>query len=427
MSNKLSDLVPAFRDKVDLLISNCAAKGVRIVPINTLRSPHEQARLWRQSRSKAEVTAAIEDLRSKGAPFLADVLDGVGPQYSKQEVTRALPGSSWHQWGEAIDFSWEVDGKLEDSETRKVDGVNGYKVMADEAIALGLDAGFYWRSLKDGPHVQLRSDANPLKAGIGWPEIDRTMRERFGGGSAAQLQSEAVGAIGAVDPIVPSFQSENGWTIYETKDVAAAVFRAKMAIDADGSPQAYSPEKGKGLDYLANAGRPGNWWALVTDGNGEPLIQKSDDLAPGYYISSTSLKNVGHPDTTARRYIDSGTIPYFVLPGKSFSQFTHGRPIRLGDLGVVYNIKTGLHVFAIFADTGPAAKIGEGSMALARAVGLKDDPKRGGGTDNRDIVYVVFPGSGIGQGMPVADIEAKAKPLFEAWGGLGRIAGYGKL
>jgi hypothetical protein len=37
-------------------------------------------------------------------------------------------------------------------------------------------------------------------------------------------------------------------------------FKAGMAIDADGAPTAYHRIHGKGLDNLANAGHPGNWF-----------------------------------------------------------------------------------------------------------------------------------------------------------------------
>ena len=65
-----------------------------------------------------------------------------------------------------------------------------------------------------------------------------------------------------------------------------------MAIDADGAPTAYHPNGTSGLDALGNAGRPGNWWALVTDTGtsaGTPVIQGAADPAPGFYVSTTSL------------------------------------------------------------------------------------------------------------------------------------------
>jgi hypothetical protein len=42
-----------------------------------------------------------------------------------------------------------------------------------------------------------------------------------------------------------------------------------------GAPNAYHPED-KGLDFLANAGKTGNWWGIVTeDGtpSGKPVVQ----------------------------------------------------------------------------------------------------------------------------------------------------------
>ena len=50
-----------------------------------------------------------------------------------------------------------------------------------------------------------------------------------------------------------------------SEDDSAFFYEAGMMIDADGAPEAYNPDNKSGLDYLGNAGTPGNWWALVTD------------------------------------------------------------------------------------------------------------------------------------------------------------------
>jgi Fungal chitosanase of glycosyl hydrolase group 75/D-alanyl-D-alanine carboxypeptidase len=425
MSIKISDLIPDFRAPASQLIANCASRGVRMVPSETLRTPWQQAIYWRQSRSIVQIRAAIQDLQHKGAPFLAGVLDSVGPR-NGDEVTHALPGNSWHQWGEALDCFWEIDGKAEWSTTKKVDGLNGYSVYAEEAEKLGLNAGLHWRSFKDSPHVQLRGTASPQTAGMTWAQIDATMKERFSGQGPMAAAFLPGAATAASDPIRLSYVSPNGWRVFETTDHPAAVFRAKMAIDADGAPRAYNSNNAIALDYLANAGRPGNWWALVTDADGNPLVQDANDPAPGFFISTTTLTNPGTDAKKPAHFIDASTIPFLVLPGRRYTRFTSTKPIRLGDLGAVYNRKNGKQSFAIFADTGPAAEIGEGSIALANALGLNGNPKHGG-TDVKDIVYVVFPGSGTGGGMPAAQIDAKAKPLFEEWGGLARITSYGNL
>ncbi len=52
-------------------------------------------------------------------------------------------------------------------------------VYADEAKKLGLDAGLFWKSLQDSPHVQLRKVSNPRKI-FTLDEIDQSMKEKFG-------------------------------------------------------------------------------------------------------------------------------------------------------------------------------------------------------------------------------------------------------
>ena len=425
MGIRTNDLVPQFRDLVGQLLQNCLARGVQMVPTEGLRTPMQQAKYWRQSRSIVEITAAIGMLRSNGASFLADVLDSVGPQ-NGDEVTKVLPGNSWHQWGEAIDCFWEVDGKAEWSTAKKVNGINGYQVYAEEAQKLGLTAGLLWPRFKDSPHVQLRKDDNPLSSGMKWPDIDQAMQQRFGGSNGPLLVSSLQGVVAPQTDIRLSYSAPEGWQVYETTDMSAAVFRAKMAVDADGAPKAYNRDDTIALDFLANAGRPGNWWALVTGPNGKPLVQTANDPAPGYYVSTTSLTNPSFPREEPAHYVDASTIPFIVLPGGRYKNFTSGKPLRLGDLGVAYNRQNGQLCLAQFAETGPADKIGEGSVALASALGINPSPKKGG-IATRDIVYTVFASSGVGRGMSVAEITAAAEPIFEKWGGAARLKSYASL
>lgn len=174
----LGVLVDEFRPKVVALLDRCTARGAPMRPYFTLRSPFEQARLWRQSRSREEIDAKIAELQSKSAPFLADCIRRVGPQLG-DPVTNAVPGLSWHQWGEAVDCFWLVNGEAEWSSRKTVDGLNGYHVYAEEAQAAGLTAGGLWSSFKDWPHVQLRSASSPLSL-MSLKDIDDAMKERFG-------------------------------------------------------------------------------------------------------------------------------------------------------------------------------------------------------------------------------------------------------
>jgi hypothetical protein len=186
-----------------------------------------------------------------------------------------------------------------------------------------------------------------------------------------------------------------------------------MMIDADGGYHAYHPDNTSGLDYLGNAGKPGNWWALVTDNgkpSGNPVIQKKSDPAPGFYISTTSLEDDSIDADDPRRYVDAESINFFVLPGKL------GLGTKLGDLGVAIRPDRNDSDYAVYADVGPAAKIGEASIALAAALGIPSNPKSGG--ISHGIIYVVFPGSRAGWPLTQPEIDHLGAGLFAKWGGL---------
>ena len=196
-------------------------------------------------------------------------------------------------------------------------------------------------------------------------------------------------------------------------DDSAFFYEAGFMIDADGAYRAYNPNNQSGLDYLGNAGKPGNWWALVTNNgkpNGTPVIQSSSDPAPGFYISTTSLEDTTKDPTDPRRYVDSESINFFVLPGRL------GLGAKLGDFGVVIRPAANDYDYAIFADVGPALKIGEGSIALAAALGIPSSPKNGG--TGHGIIYIVFPGSAEGWPLSQAQIDQYGAALFAKWGGL---------
>ncbi len=194
---------------------------------------------------------------------------------------------------------------------------------------------------------------------------------------------------------------------------SACFFVSDMDIDADGSPHAYHPDSGKGLDHLANAGRPGNWWGIVCSAKGIPYKQRASDHAPGYYVSATSLFDPGKEERDPLRYVDAETIPYFVLPGN------HGTDARPGDLGVIVNLANKRHVAAIFADVGGRSHVGEASIAAAREIGVEGSAKSGGADGG--IFYLFFPGSGNRRPRSLAEINKVAGALFAKWGGIERV------
>jgi peptidoglycan L-alanyl-D-glutamate endopeptidase CwlK len=178
MAANLDLLVPELKTKIAQLVNRCADRGFTMRPSAGFRDPFEQAKLWRQSRSIEEIRAMIKELRAAGADFLAYCIESVGPQHG-DPVTNAIPGYSWHQWGEAVDCFWLLNGKAEWSTTKLVGGFNAYRVYAQDAVKVGLFAGGNWTRLKDWPHVQLRPDASPAKI-MSVSQVNSTMKSNFG-------------------------------------------------------------------------------------------------------------------------------------------------------------------------------------------------------------------------------------------------------
>jgi len=194
------------------------------------------------------------------------------------------------------------------------------------------------------------------------------------------------------------------------------LFNAGMTIDADGAPNAYGPHN-RGLDYTANARGAHGWVALVTNEKGHPLLQKGGPYR-GYYISTTSLQQANVSDLrNPKKYIDATKIPYIALP----SDFAKRFDISLGDLAVVVNRANGRSAYAIFADVGPRGRIGEGSIALARALGIPANPRHDSAEDG--ITYLVFPSSSLaGENRITAHtVKSSAARLYRRWGGRQRL------
>lgn len=165
--------------------------------------------------------------------------------------------------------------------------------------------------------------------------------------------------------------------------------RAKMDIDADGSPRA------RVIDPCAGCGNP-----------------------------QTSLTYPGFRGQ--EQFVNAENIPYIVLPGGFFQRFGIG----LGDVAAV--IFRDRIEYAIFADIGPRNKIGEGSITLSQSLGHDPFITRRNGTRivgsniPRDVIYIVFPGSRASafpnnQGLTPTDVVArtreKGRELFTGLGG----------
>jgi peptidoglycan hydrolase-like protein with peptidoglycan-binding domain len=201
-------------------------------------------------------------------------------------------------------------------------------------------------------------------------------------------------------------------------DDSAFFYHGGLAIDADGAPNAYNPSD-TGIDYLANAGREGNWWGLACDRRGNPYLQEEGCPYPGHYVSATALCDGRYERHDPRRYVDSSRFPYVALPG-NINDLIPTPTVRLGDLVVVARISAIENiVYAYYADVGPRKDIdpvkafGEGSIKLAQSLGhdpyvMRGDHERAVRGISSGILYLVFPGSGIGKVLDLDQIEQRA-------------------
>jgi hypothetical protein len=112
--------------------------------------------------------------------------------------------------------------------------------------------------------------------------------------------------------------------------------------------------------------------------------------------------------------VDAAKIPYVVLHPVALNY------AKLGDFATVMNLQNGKISAAIVADeSAPNLPVGEGSIALAQALGIDANPRTGG--KDGDVVYLIYPDSGNARPRELEEIVVNTKKLFDAWGGLDRL------
>jgi hypothetical protein len=140
--------------------------------------------------------------------------------------------------------------------------------------------------------------------------------------------------------------------------------------------------------------------SMTIDADGAGEAWKSDpDGQPGTSLSYASGEA-----------LDPTRIPYFVLP-EGFEK-THPA-VALGDVAAV--VFEGRVAYAIWGDEGPREQVGEGSIALARALGIDPDPVRGG--QDRGVAYVIFPGTRGAQPLAPEEIARVGRGCLRRAGG----------
>ena len=196
-----------------------------------------------------------------------------------------------------------------------------------------------------------------------------------------------------------------GATIVEVDDTTVR-WTSGLAVDVDGSPNAYGPPGTNHLDAIGNAGTPGNWYGVITDTgkrDGTPIVQGPSDPCPGCYVSGTALGDPAKRLSDPRRYVPGSTFPYASVPPELLAV------LHVGDVGVA-TIGDHRSVFVV-GDVGPHRKIGEGSAALAAALGLSPSPRRGGCSSG--VAWTVYRGSHPTPAWPrkLEEVEAQVAVL----------------
>jgi hypothetical protein len=185
--------------------------------------------------------------------------------------------------------------------------------------------------------------------------------------------------------------------VIQEDDALRVFFMADGDIDADGAngqnggPAAYKADN-SGTEDLANGGMAihggkvvcAHSWArdiVILGSDNEPKV-----FAGGVIASTTWYRDLDKDIADPAAYVDAETIPYVVVP-PLIIQRTKGI-VRGCKARVTLGEKS---VDCVVADKSPAKKIGELSIAAARAIGLRSSP-RNGGTSRPELLYELWPG-----------------------------------
>jgi peptidoglycan L-alanyl-D-glutamate endopeptidase CwlK len=156
----LTDLQPELREKAEQVMEVCAGTGeFSLLIYCTKRTLHEQAVLYRQSRTRSAILAKMESLRSRGFGFLAEIIEQVGPRNGRH-VTNAAPGESWHNYGLAFDAVPLLGGK---PQWNYMEAKEYWQAYGEAVRQLGLQWAGDWTKFREYPHAQQATGGNPLR------------------------------------------------------------------------------------------------------------------------------------------------------------------------------------------------------------------------------------------------------------------------
>jgi len=197
--------------------------------------------------------------------------------------------------------------------------------------------------------------------------------------------------------ILGTITNEGFSCIIRQDEQGRVFFTADGDIDADGAngqnggPAAYRTDN-RGTESLANGGMATrNGKVICAQPWARDIVILGDDNEPkvfgdGIIASRTWYRHPNRQANNPSAYVDAETVPYIVVP-QIIIQSTAG-VVRGCKARVTRGDKS---VDCVVADKGPRNKIGELSIAAARAIGLPSSP-RSGGTERPELLYELWPG-----------------------------------
>lgn len=187
------------------------------------------------------------------------------------------------------------------------------------------------------------------------------------------------------------------WREFDSDQIENCWFIGDADIDADGANGQNGARPAYmvgnlGSELLGNGGMAmsngrvigaASWFRdiVIIGPDGQPKV-----FPGGIIASKTSYRFKGLSADDPVAYVDSETVPYICVPPEILS----------GTVGAVKGCRAratynGTCVLGIVADTGPRKKVGEVSIAMARALHMPSNP-RSGGIDSPRVLYELWPG-----------------------------------
>jgi hypothetical protein len=188
--------------------------------------------------------------------------------------------------------------------------------------------------------------------------------------------------------------------------VILEVFRRSMDADYSVLPDAE-------IHWFAIAMRP------PQAGKYRPCIQQSGPFA-GFFVAQTSRAADPSRDVCdPARWISSTEIPYVTLPGDRL----RGAGVAPGDLALVHRRVGAVDhlIVAVAGDTGNRDELGEGSVALHRALGNEPRGTLPGNISDGVTTYL-FPRRRVASPITAARLEGERDALVAAIGGSAAVA-----